>query len=109
MNQEFSTHLDRGSIYSQASLSSNTESISGDKYDMTAPSLGKKKYIEDQTNYNHDKVSVAKRPPLLALDPNTISNKKLRWPSGSKNQIQSNNRVLKKKEEKYKEDYIQDD
>jgi hypothetical protein len=54
-------------------------------------------------------VSDAKRPPLLALDPNTISNKKLRWPSGSKNQIRSRNRVLKKKEEKYKEDYIRDD
>ena len=45
MNQEFSTHSDRGSIYSQTSLSSNNESISGDKNDMTAPSLGKKKYI----------------------------------------------------------------
>jgi len=109
MNQEFSTHSDRGSIYSQTSLSSNNESISGDKNDMTAPSLGKKIYMEDQIKYNHGKVSDAKRPPLLALDPNTISNKKLWWPSGSKNQIRSRNRVLKKKEEKYKEDYIRDD
>jgi hypothetical protein len=109
MNQEFSNYSDRGSIYSQASLSFNTESVFVDKTDVTAPSPGKKIYMEEQIKYNHGKVSDAKRPPLLALDPNTISNKKHRWPSRSKNQIQSSNRVLKKKEEKYKKEYAQND
>jgi hypothetical protein len=72
---------------------------------VAAPSLGKKLYTEEEIESNHGKVSVAKRPPLLALDPNIIRNKKHRWPSGSKNQIKSRNRVLKKKEENYKQNY----
>jgi hypothetical protein len=68
---------------------------------VASPSPGKKIYTKEKIKYNHGKVSDAIRPPLLALDPDTISNKKHRWPSGSKNQIQSRNRVLKKKEEKY--------
>jgi hypothetical protein len=48
---------------------------------VAAPSPGKKLYTEQEIEYNHGKVSDAKRLPFLALDPNTISNKKHRWPS----------------------------
>jgi hypothetical protein len=49
MNQEFSNDSDRGSIYSKASLSSNTESVFVDKTDVTVPSPGKKA-IHRRTN-----------------------------------------------------------
>jgi hypothetical protein len=43
---------------------------------VTSPSPGKKLYTEEEIKYNHGKVSDANRPPLLVLDPKTISNKK---------------------------------
>jgi len=55
--------------------------------DVTSLSPGKKLCTEEEIKYIHGKVSDAKRPPILGLNPNTISNKKHRWPSGSKNQI----------------------